>query len=81
MSDDEEVPYTRRNRTIHYGSLEEQERQRAPEDENSTPAGTINASEGIAFFSPIKEGFPKSIILEQLLCSNMPVKGNESKIR
>lgn len=28
MSDDEELVYVKRPRTIHYGSLEEQERQR-----------------------------------------------------
>jgi len=59
MSDDEEVPYTRRTRTIHYGSLEEQERQRPPEDESSTPAGN-NASEGNAYSIPSRKDFQET---------------------
>lgn len=46
MSDDEEVTYTRHTKAIHYGSLEEQERQRQAEEKSNLPAGNIIVSEG-----------------------------------
>lgn len=47
MSDDEELVYVKRPRTIHYGSLEEQERQRQSDNDsgdfrNDTGAGPLD---------------------------------------
>lgn len=39
MSDDEELVYVKRARTIHYGSLEESERQRQSALDNAADAG------------------------------------------
>jgi U4/U6 small nuclear ribonucleoprotein PRP4 len=52
MSDDEEITYVKKQKTIHYGSLEDQERIRqslAATDNDGEPkvvGGNINVSNG-----------------------------------
>lgn len=53
MSDDEEVIYIKKQKTIHYGSLEDQERNRLAtlaaaenDGDNKVVGGNINVSNG-----------------------------------
>lgn len=53
MSDDEEITYVKKQKTIHYGSLEDQERTRLAtlavgeiENDQKVVGGNINVSNG-----------------------------------
>jgi len=68
MSDDDEITYVKKQKTIHYGSLEDQERARltavavAENDDDQKVGGNINVSNGNV---PIFGG-PELIIMDIL---------------
>lgn len=47
MSDDEELHYVRKTTSVHYGSLEEQERQRLARGKQGTSIGEMAIQAGI----------------------------------
>lgn len=45
MSDDDDIIYVKKHKSIHYGSLEEQERARLAHNDDSNEAGASNSAE------------------------------------
>lgn len=64
MSDDEEITFVKKPKTIHYGSLEEQERLRLAtlaatdnEGDQKVVGGNINVSNGNQYFTELRESY------------------------